>query len=265
MRIGRLAAGVVEVVVSEDVGHVEGFPDGDVARLHGEHVVDSEPEVVFWALRHSRLVCPVVGCIHASQIRSTLQWCRKNTGSFGDDDSPMSPRSPPTHLWTWSYRFTSRLCRKTGRFVVVPGTGQWGDHGSYALDEVDAVTLSPTLKDLAVGGARHLLNKWRTVWLRIESMVTRSRFSSSALSSPRARKHSVAGPGRQQIVDLRPHPVVATYPASRFEVKPIDGWGRLRRRRGFVDNAAERLGHRHDPSFSVVRTRTVIDGSFSHK
>ena len=224
IRIGRLAAGVVEVVVSEDVGHVEGFPDGDVARLHGEHVVDSEPEVVFWALRHSRLVRPVVGCIHASQIRSTLQWCRKNTGSFGDDDGPMSPRSPPTHLWTWSCRFTSRLCRKTGRFFVVPGTGQWGDRGSYALDEVDdAVVRSPTLQDLAVGGARHLLNR------EVADGVVADRISGhpitlfelSIIVAEGAQDHSVAGPARQQIVDLRPHPVVATYPASRFEVNPL--------------------------------------------
>lgn len=31
-RTGRRAAGVREVVVPEDVGHVEGCPDGDVAR-----------------------------------------------------------------------------------------------------------------------------------------------------------------------------------------------------------------------------------------
>ena len=147
-----------------------------------------------------------------------------HTGSFGDDDGPMSPRSPPTHLWTWSCRFTSRLCRKTGRFFVVPGTGQWGDRGSYALDEVDdAVVRSPTLQDLAVGGAGHLLNR------EVADGVVADRISGhpitlfelSIIVAEGAQDHSVAGPARQQIVDLRPHPVVATYPASRFEVNPL--------------------------------------------
>jgi hypothetical protein len=36
--------------------------------------------------------------------------------------------------------------------------GQWGDRGGHPVDEVDAVFFSPTLQDLAVGGAGHLLN-----------------------------------------------------------------------------------------------------------
>jgi len=37
--------------------------------------------------------------------------------------------------------------------------GQWGDRGGHPVDEVDAVFFSPTLQDLAVGGAGHLLNR----------------------------------------------------------------------------------------------------------
>src|SRR6185295_10539231 len=73
-----------------------------------------------------------------------------------------------------------------------------------------------------------------------------------------AQDHGVAGPGRQQIVHLRAHLLVATYPASGLQAEPIDAWVRLHRRHGLVDNAAERLGHRHGPSSSILRTRTVI-------
>src|SRR5258705_6114382 len=65
-----------------------------------------------------------------------------------------------------------------------------------------------------------------------------------------AQDHGVAGPGRQHVVILHTHRVVATYAASGLQVEPIGAWGELDRLHGLVDNAAERLGHRHGPSSS---------------
>ena len=68
-------------------------------------------------------------------------------------------------------------------------------------DDDHAASLTDHAAHVEDGGARHLLNrKWRAVWLRIESMVTRSRCSSVALSSPggcktrRVTCSRVAGP-----------------------------------------------------------------------
>ena len=100
--------------------------------------------------------------------------------------------------------------------MTVSKEGQWGDRGSHALDEVDAVVLSPTLQDLAVGGAGHLLNR------EVASSVVTDRINGHPITlvqlgvvvAEGAQQHGVAGPGRQQVVDLRPHLVVATYAAS---------------------------------------------------
>ena len=53
---------------------------------------------------------------------------------------------------------------------------------------------------------------------------------------------------------------------SGLQVEPFEGWGRRHRRHGLVDNAAERLGHRHGPcSPLILRVRTMINVSFSKK
>src|SRR6476646_7782530 len=51
-----------------------------------------------------------------------------------------------------------------------------------------------------------------------------------------AQDHGVAGPGRQQIVDLRPHLIVATDPATGLQVEPIGARDQLYRLHGFVDS-----------------------------
>jgi hypothetical protein len=131
--------------------------------------------------------------------------------------------------------------------------GQWGDRGGHALDEVDAVFFSPTLQDLAVGGAGYLLNSEVAIGVVADRVNGHpiTLFELGVVVPEGAQDHGVAGPGRQQIVDLRPHLVVATYAASGLQVKPICAWGRLRRLRGLVDNAAECLGHRHGPPSSI--------------
>ena len=72
-------------------------------------------------------------------------------------------------------------------------------------DDDHAASLADHAAQVEDGGARHLLDrKWRAVWLRIESMVTRSRCSSVALSCPGARKtrratcSRVAGPADER-------------------------------------------------------------------
>src|SRR6476661_10534613 len=77
-------------------------------------------------------------------------------------------------------------------------------------------------------------------------------FELGVVVSEGAQDHGVAGPGRQQVVHLRPHLVVATYPASGLQVEPIDAWGQLHRLHGLDDNAVEHLGHRHGPSSSSI-------------
>ena len=75
-----------------------------------------------------------------------------------------------------------------------------------------------TLQDLAVGGAGHLLNR------EVANTVVADRvnghpialFERGVVVPEGAQDHGVASPGRQQVVDLRPHRVVATYAALRF-------------------------------------------------
>ena len=71
--------------------------------------------------------------------------------------------------------------------------------------------------------------KCRVVWLRIESMVTRSRLSSfGVVLLEGAQDHRVASPARQQIVDLVPQCVVAAHAAAGLEVKTVVARGQLR-------------------------------------
>src|SRR4029078_2451883 len=90
-------------------------------------------------------------------------------------------------------------------------------------------------------------------------------FEGGIVVSEGAQDHGVAGPGRQQIVDLRPQRVVAAYAATGLQVGPIDARGQRHRLHGLLDNAAECLGHRHGPSSSIRRTRIPwLMLSFSH-
>ena len=109
-------------------------------------------------------------------------------------------KAPIRKLGTPSLGVDQHTGEEVGQAVVAV---QW-EHVCDVLvrtDDDHAASLTDHAAHVEDGGARHLLNrKWRAVWLRIESMVTRSRCSSVALSSPGARKtrrvtcSRVAGP-----------------------------------------------------------------------
>ena len=58
------------------------------------------------------------------------------------------------------------------------------------------------------------------MWLRIENGHPIILFELDVVVAEGAQDHGVAGPGRQQIVHLRPHLVVATYAASGLPLMP---------------------------------------------
>jgi hypothetical protein len=88
---------------------------------------------------------------------------------------------------------------------------------------IGAVFFGPTLQNFAIGGAGDVLNR------EVPGSVITDRIGGYPITSVErgvvmfkcAKDHRAAGPGGQQIVDIRSNQIVPTHPASRLQMESV--------------------------------------------